>query len=112
MCTATLRTALPHPDAVGAHGGGLGQRGTETASDADRVAAFRSMAAYSGKHTIEGTKWTTKADVAWKEAFKKSDQTRFFRIEGDKLHIESPPVPNLNYGNKLTNNIIVWEREK
>jgi hypothetical protein len=80
--------------------------------DADRVAAFRSMAAYSGKYTIEGNKWTTKADVAWNEAFKKIRPNSVLPYRRRQAAYRVPPAPNLNYGNKLTNNILVWEREK
>src|SRR5262245_51517776 len=38
-------------------------------TDEDRVAAFRSMAAYSGIYRVEGDRWITKVDVAWNESW-------------------------------------------
>jgi hypothetical protein len=49
-------------------------------TDEDRIAAFSSMAAYSGIYRIEGDKWTTKVDVAWTETWIGSDQIRFFKL--------------------------------
>src|SRR2546421_8409796 len=34
-------------------------------SDQDRLALFRTIAAYTGKYSVEGDKWTTKVDAAW-----------------------------------------------
>jgi hypothetical protein len=78
-------------------------------TDEERSAAYRSMVAYSGKFTLEGNKWITKPDVAWNEAWL-VDQERYFRIEGDKLYIETEPQINPNFG-KLVRVTLVWERE-
>jgi hypothetical protein len=75
----------------------------------EESAAYRSMVAYSGKFTLEGNKWITKPDVAWNEAWL-VDQERYFRIEGDKLYIETEPQINPNFG-KLVRVTLVWERE-
>src|SRR5262245_74334 len=47
---------------------------TKPDTDKDRIAAFWSMAAYSGIYRVEGDKWTTKVDVAWNETWIGSDQ--------------------------------------
>jgi Lipocalin-like domain len=78
-------------------------------TDKERSDAYRSMVAYSGKFTLEGNKWITKLDVAWNEAWL-VDQERYFRIEGDKLYIETAPQFNPNFG-KLVRVTLVWERE-
>ena len=58
-------------------------------TDEDRAAAFRSMLAYSGKYRIEGNKIIIDVDVAWDETWTGSEQVRYYRIDGDKLFIES-----------------------
>jgi hypothetical protein len=78
-------------------------------TDEERSSAYRSMVAYSGKFTLEGNKWITKPDVAWNEAWL-VDQERYFRIEGDKLYVETKPQMNPNFG-KLVRVTLVWERE-
>ena len=79
-------------------------------TDEERSAAYRSMVAYSGKFRVEGNKWITKPDVAWNEAWL-VDQERNFRLEGDKLYIETEPQINPNFG-KLVRVTLIWEREK
>jgi hypothetical protein len=74
-------------------------------TDKERSDAYRTMVAYSGKFTLEGNK----PDVAWNEAWL-VDQERYFRIEGDKLYIETAPQLNPNFG-KLVRVTLVWERE-
>ena len=40
------------------------------------------------------------------------EQVRFMRFEGDKLHIESPPMPHPNVGGKVLRVIVTWERDQ
>jgi hypothetical protein len=65
--------------------------------DEDRAAAFRSMLAYSGKYRTEGNKIT--------------EQVRYYRIEGDRLHIEAAPQPYANLGGRVMRGILIWTRE-
>ena len=78
-------------------------------TDEDRVAAFRSMAAYSGIYRIEDDRWITKVDVAWNESWIGTEQMRFFKVEGDSLMVSTPwqPSPNLP-GNPETRHVLVW----
>jgi len=82
-------------------------------TDEDRIAAFWSLAAYSGMYHVEGDKWTTKVDVAWTETWVGSDQTRFFKREGDTLTVNATwaPSPNLP-GNPEVRGVLVWSRVK
>jgi hypothetical protein len=64
----------------------------------DRSAAFRSMLAYSGTYRTDGNKIVITVDVAWDEAWNGTDQVRFYKLEGDKLHIEVAPPPYVNFG--------------
>jgi hypothetical protein len=77
----------------------------------EQAAAFRSMIAYTGKFRLEGEKFITKVDVAWNEAWVGSEQVRFWRVEGDRLHIISAPIPNLNVQGSMMIGTLVWERE-
>jgi hypothetical protein len=81
-------------------------------TDEERAAALRSMIAYAGRYRVEGDKVVTKVEVAWNEAWVGTDQTRFFRFDGDRLHIESAPQPHPNVGGKVVRVIVTWEREK
>ena len=78
----------------------------------EQAAAFRSMSAYTGKFRLEGGKFITKVDVAWNQAWVDTEQTRFWRFEGDRLHIISAPVPNPNVTGSSLVGYLVWEREE
>lgn len=81
-------------------------------TDEQRAQAFRSMIAYSGRYRIEGNTVTTKVEVAWNEAWVGGEQVRYVRFEGDKLYIESPPMPHPNVDNRMVRVIVTWQREE
>ena len=59
-----------------------GEQRKKPETDEDRVAAFRSMAAYSGIYRVEGDRWVTKVDVSWNESWTGTEQMRFFKGRG------------------------------
>ena len=81
-------------------------------SDAERAALHKSMLAYSGKYRIEGNDFITVVEVSWNETWNGTEQRRHFRIEGDKLYIESAPAPSIIFPGKTDFRRIVWERER
>jgi hypothetical protein len=86
-----------------------GRKTPET--DAERAQAFRTMIAYSGRYRVEGSTITTKVEAAWNESWVGGEQVRHIRFEGDKLFIESPPMPHPNMFGKTVRVIVVWQRE-
>ncbi len=80
--------------------------------DAERAALHKSMLAYTGKYRVEGDDFITVVDLSWNEAWNGTEQRRHFRIEGDKLFIESAPGPSIIFPGKTDFRRIVWEREK
>jgi len=81
-------------------------------TDAERSDALRSMIAYTGKYRVEDGKIITKVEAAWNEAWVGTEQERFYRFEGDRLLLESPPQPHPNLLGKVVRIIVVWEREE
>jgi hypothetical protein len=81
-------------------------------TDEDRARALTSMIAYTGRYRVEDGKVVTKVEAAWNEAWVGGEQTRFIRFEGDRLFIESPPMPHPNVNNKVVKVIVIWDREK
>jgi hypothetical protein len=79
---------------------------------AERAALHKSMLAYSGKYRIEGDDFITTVDISWNEIWNGTEQRRHYRIEGDRLFIESAPAPSIVYPGKTDFRRIVWEREK
>ncbi len=80
--------------------------------NAERAALHKSMLAYSGKYRVEGNDFITLVDVSWNEDWNGTEQRRHFRIEGDKLFIESAPAPSIVFPGRTDFRRIVWEREK
>jgi len=81
-------------------------------TDVERSDALRSMIAYTGKYRVEGRKIITKVEAAWNEAWVGTEQERFYRFEGNRLLLESPPQPHPNLLGKVVRIIVIWEREK
>ena len=80
-------------------------------TDEDRAAAFKSMLAYSGKYRIEGNKIVINVDIAGDETWNGTEQVRYYRIDGDRLHIEAAPQPYANFGGKVMRGILIWARD-
>lgn len=80
-------------------------------NDKDRIAAFKSLLAYSGKYRTEGNKVVIKVDIAADEAWNGTEQVRYYKIDGDELHIEAEPQAYPNFGGKVMRGILVWKRE-
>lgn len=69
------------------------------------------MVAYTGRYRIEDDKWITRVEVAWNPEWIGTEQTRFFKLEGDCLQVLTPwrLMPNwAEHG--LTRSIISFER--
>jgi Lipocalin-like domain len=80
-------------------------------TDEDRAQALKTMIAYTGRYRVEDGKVITKVEAAWNEAWVGGEQVREIKIEGDKLYIESPPMPHPNINNKIVRVIVEWQRE-
>ena len=72
----------------------------------------QTMIAYTGRYRVEEGKVITRVEAAWNEAWVGGEQTRFIRFEGDRLFIESPPMPHPNVNNNVVKVIVIWDREK
>jgi Lipocalin-like domain len=81
-------------------------------SDAERAQALKSMIAYTGRYRVENGQVITKVEAAWNEAWVGGEQVRNIRFAGDRLYIESPPMPHPNVNDKAVRVIVVWQREK
>ena len=79
--------------------------------DAERAALHKSMLAYSGKYRVEGNDFITTVDVSWNEVWNGTEQRRHFRIDGDRLFIESEPGPSIVFPGKTDYRRLVWERD-
>jgi Lipocalin-like domain len=80
-------------------------------TDEERAQALRTMISYTGRYTVKDGKVTTKVEAAWNEAWVGGEQVRHIRFEGDRLFIESPPMPHPNLAGRVVKVIVIWERE-
>jgi hypothetical protein len=81
-------------------------------SEAECAALHKSMLAYSGRYRIEGNEFVTTVDVSWNEAWNGTEQRRRFRVERDRLFIESTPAPSIIFPGKTDFRRIIWERDR
>jgi hypothetical protein len=81
-------------------------------SDDERAQALKTMIAYTGRYRIEDGKVITKVEAAWNEAWVGTEQIREVRFDGDRLLLQSPPMPHPNISGRVVRVIVEWEREK
>lgn len=81
-------------------------------TDEDRAAAFRSLVAYTGKYRVEADRFITKVDGAWNVFWIGTEQARFFKVEGERLHITTQWGAAPVYDNRMVRGILVCERER
>jgi hypothetical protein len=84
---------------------------TVPATDIDRARALITMIAYTGRYRVEDGNVITKVEAAWNEGWVGTEQVRAIAFEGDRLHLQSPPMPHPNIGGRTMRVIVVWERE-
>jgi hypothetical protein len=80
--------------------------------DAERAGLHKTMAAVSGKVRVEGNDFIISVDVSWNESWNGTEQRRHFKIEGDKLFVETTPGPSLLSPGKTSFGRLVFERGK
>ena len=80
--------------------------------DQERAALHKSMVSYTGRYRIEGHDLITTVEVSWNEEWNGTEQRRHFRIEGNKLFVESAPAPSILFPGRTEIRRIVWERTK
>jgi hypothetical protein len=82
-------------------------------TDQDRANLFKSVFAYAATYRIEGDKLSNKVDVSWNPVLVGTEQTRFLKFDGDRLHIVSAWQPSLRTPEKgMHRGIMTFERVK
>ena len=79
------------------------------ATDAEAIALFRSMVAYTGRYEIDGDKVVHHVDASWNEAWTGIDLTRSFRLEGRTLTLTTTPGPSPVDG-RMRVSVLIWEK--
>jgi hypothetical protein len=84
-----------------------------TATDAEAVSLFRTMLAYAGTYRVQGNEIIIHVEISSEQNLTGTDQTRVFKLDGDRLTITTPPrIAGLSNSNQMTVVTVVWERVK
>jgi len=75
-------------------------------------ALHKSMLAYTGTYRVEGDEFITTVDVSWNESWNGTEQRRRFRVDGNRLLIESNPAPSPFFPGTVDFRRLVWELEQ
>ena len=90
---------------------GEGRKAAKTVQE--RADLLSSLVAYTGTYRLEGDQWITKVEVAWNPEWIGTEQRRFFKVEGERLHVHTPWRVMPNWAEKgMTRSIITFERAK
>jgi hypothetical protein len=82
-------------------------------TDSERASLLSSLIAYTGTYRIEGDKWITKIEVAWNPEWVGTEQTRSFKVIGDRLQVLTPWRIMPNWADKgMQRSIIQFDRSK
>lgn len=79
---------------------------------AARAALHASMLSYTGMYRIEGSDFITRVEASWNEEWNGTEQRRHFRIQEDRLLIESAPGPSIVYPGTTDFRRIAWKRDE
>jgi hypothetical protein len=80
------------------------------ATEQDRAGLFNTSVAYTGAYRVEGDKWVTTVDVSANPAWVGTDQTRSFRITGNRLQEVTAWAARPD--NRMARAVITYERVK
>jgi hypothetical protein len=90
---------------------GEGRKAAKTIQD--RAELLSSLVAYTGLYRLEGDKWITSVDVAWNPEWVGTEQTRSFKVEGERLQVLTPWRVMPNWPDKgMTRSIVTFERAR
>jgi hypothetical protein len=81
-------------------------------TDAERLQLFNTLISYSGRYTVrDDGSFVTEVDVAWNATWVGTSQTRFCRLDGDRLHVVSAWAPSPFDPKVQWRALLEWERE-
>jgi hypothetical protein len=90
-----------------------GETREHATNDEERAKLLNTLVAYTGTYRVEGDKWVTKVEVAWNPEWVGSEQTRFFKLDGDRLQVLSPWRVMPNWSDKgMMRSILSFDRSR
>lgn len=90
---------------------GEGRKAAKTAEE--RAQLLSTLVAYTGTYRIEADKWITRVEVAWNPEWVGTEQTRFFKVDGNRLQVLTTWRVMPNWADKgMQRSIVTFERSK
>jgi hypothetical protein len=87
-----------------------GEGRTAPTTDQDRAGLLNSLVAYTGRYRVDGDKWITTLDVSANPAWVGTEQTRSFRVTGERLQEITAWAARPD--NRMARAVITYERAK
>jgi hypothetical protein len=87
-----------------------GEGRTAPTTDQDRAVLYNSLVAYTGRYRVDGDKWITTLDVSANPAWVGTEQTRSFKIDGNRLQEMTAWMARPD--NRMARALITYERAK
>ena len=80
-----------------------------TITDRERAELFRTMIAYGGTYTFDGTTVTHHLDISWNQLWTGTDLVRNVTLDGRKAIFTTNPGPRSQDG-KVAIAVLTWEK--
>jgi len=61
-------------------------------TDQEKIELFNSLLSYAGTYTVDDEKVVHHIDASWNEAWTGTSQTRFYRLDGNRITLTSVPA--------------------
>ncbi len=97
MIVLIVHDKRPKPESIG------------KTTDADRIALFKTMVAYSGTFSISGDTITHTIDASWNEVWTGTKTVRDVKRDGDQLIYTTKPAPASTDG-KISIVTLIWQK--
>jgi hypothetical protein len=78
-------------------------------TDEQRIELFKTMVAYAGSYSVDGSTVTHHLDASWNQLFTGADQVRTIEIDEPRMIMSTQPQPRSQDG-EVAVSVITWER--
>ena len=84
---------------------------TPPESASEMAAIFKSMAAYTGRWSIDGERFVTEVDGAWDPSWVGTEQVRYYTFDGHTLSLRTMPIEHPAFPGQKVIGYLDWLRE-
>jgi hypothetical protein len=81
-------------------------------NQAEAAAMLQSMAAYTGRITLEPDKFTTDVEISANQVIVGKPQVRYYTLNGDTLTIRTPEQDTGMFPGKRATSVLTFQRQK